>query len=136
MLEGDSRSDQPGPSLKEVLREATCPACGHDVAVPFYDGGNRPMATLAWPRSAREAQSMRCYPLSFVRCVDCGHVYNSEFDYSVVPYSDKPNLMFNKGALWAGHLQNVRDLILQRLPKNPTSLSLSNHLCLKSRHPY
>jgi len=124
MLKEDSTAAQPARSLKDVLRSCTCPACGHHVAVSFYDGGNRPLATLAWPRSAGEAQSMRRYPLSFVRCVDCGHVYNSDFDYAVVPYSDKPNLMFNQGAVWTRHLAHVRDLILRQLPPNPTVVEI------------
>jgi len=36
-------------------------------------------------------------PLSFVRCVDCGHVYNCEFDIPAVPYTKKPNPMINLG---------------------------------------
>ena len=64
------------------------------------------------------------YPLAFVRCVDCGHVYNSEFDYGVVPYSDKPNLMFNKGVVWNRHLELVRKLILDRLPERPTVVEI------------
>ena len=111
-------------SLKDVLRHATCPACGHHVAMSFYDGGRRPLATLQWPRSVREAETMERLPLSFVRCVDCGHVYNADFDYSRVPYSDKPNLMFNKGALWNEHLELVRAIILQCLPANPTVVEI------------
>lgn len=106
-------------SLAEILRSCTCPACGHHVAVPFYDGGRQPLATLAWPRSAEEARTMRRLPLSFMRCVDCGHVYNSEFNYADVPYSEKPNLMFNRGAVWTTHLRRVRDLILDRMPAQP-----------------
>ncbi|MFQ5904770.1 MAG: methyltransferase domain-containing protein, partial [Candidatus Binatia bacterium] len=101
---------------RHILRPYVCAACGHHVAVPFYDGGRQPLATLAWPKSAEEAEEMERLPVRFVRCVDCGHVYNPEFDYSKVPYSDKPNLMFNLGSSWKEHLAQVRDLILRRLP--------------------
>jgi protein O-GlcNAc transferase len=84
---------------RDILHEATCPACGHHVAVTFFIG-RQPLATIAWPASAGEAQSMPLLPLDFMRCVDCGHVFNTAFDYAAVPYSQKPNLMFNKGALW------------------------------------
>ena len=87
-------------SLHGVLRESFCPACGDHVAMSLYEGGSRPLATLAWPRSVEEARSMPAYPLSFVQCVDCGHVYNADFDYSHVPYSDKPNLMFGVPVLY------------------------------------
>ena len=110
-------SDQ---SIEALLRQNTCPACGHHVAVPFYDGGRQPLATVAWPASAAEAQAMPRLPLAFMRCVDCGHVYNSEFNYADVPYSEKPNLMFNKGTVWTDHLRRVRDLVLERTSARAT----------------
>lgn len=110
----------PDQSIEALLRQNTCPACGHHVAVPFYDGGRQPLATVAWPQSAAEAQGMPRLPLSFMRCVDCGHVYNSEFNYAHVPYSEKPNLMFNKGTVWTSHLRRIRDLVLERLPERAT----------------
>lgn len=105
--------------LSDIIQNCTCPACGHHVAVTFYDGGNQPLATVAWPRSADEARSMKRLPLSFVRCVDCGHVYNRDFNYADVPYSEKPNLMFNQGIVWSDHLRHVREIILKRLPASP-----------------
>jgi len=108
-----------GTTLADLLRTSTCPACGHHVAVPFYDGGLQPLATVAWPKTANEARAMKRLPLSFLRCVDCGHVYNCQFNYADVPYSEKPNLMFNKGAVWTDHLKHIRDLILSRLGERP-----------------
>lgn len=93
-----------------------CPACGYDIAEPFYDGGKQPLATLAWPSSQGEAQNMEMLPLFFYCCVDCGHIYNPEFDYSKVPYNDKPNLMFNRGVLWRQYLQVIGTQIIERLP--------------------
>lgn len=115
----DSTTISPAPQLKDLLRQCTCPACGHHVAVPFFDGAPAPLATLAWPETAQEAAGMPLLPHTFVRCVDCGHVYNSQFNYADVPYSDKPNLMFNRGTIWSEHLRIVRDLILERLPLDP-----------------
>jgi len=106
-------------ALSDILQTETCPACGHHVAVPFFAGGQQPLTTLAWPRSAQEAQAMPLLPHNFLRCVDCGHVYNCEFNYANVPYSDKPNLMFNRGLVWKEHLRNVRDLILTALGPAP-----------------
>ena len=37
-------------ALRDILLECLCPACGHHVAVPFYDGGQQPLTTLAWPQ--------------------------------------------------------------------------------------
>ncbi len=121
----DSSPRPQATALPEAgLHRSTCPACGHHVAVACYDGGRQPLATLAWPKSADEARAMRRYPLGFVRCVDCGHVYNPAFDYAVVPYADKPNRMFNRGEVWSRHLARVRKLILERIPQSPTVVEI------------
>ena len=106
-------------SVDDVVRESTCPACGHHVAVRFLDEQHQPLATVAWPKSSAEAQAMKRLPLAFVQCVNCGHVYNAEFRYDEVPYSQKPNLMFNQGAGWNEHLNQVCNLLLQYLPREP-----------------
>ncbi len=117
-------SARPRQEHERLLRQSTCPACGHHVAVPFLDADRQPLATLAWPASRREAQEMPRLPLEFVRCVGCGHVYNARFDHARVPYSDKPNLMFNKGAGWKRHLVHVCDLLRDTLPPNATVIEI------------
>jgi len=52
--------------LMASMRQVTCPACGYHVAVPFYDGGRAPLATLAWPASAEEARGMARLASDFV----------------------------------------------------------------------
>lgn len=101
------------------IRVCPCPACGCQAAAPFFDGGEQPLATLAWPASAAEARNMKNLPLDFVRCISCGHIFNSQFKYEDVPYSDKPNLMFNSGKLWVDFIQNVQSDILSLLPEKP-----------------
>ena len=127
-------------SLRGVLRDTPCPACGDHVAVPFYKGGKQPLTTLAWPDSAQRARAMEHLPLDFVRCVSCGHVFNESFDYQKVPYSDKPNLMFNQGTLWRRHLDAVCEQILAVLPPQPVVIEIgcgSGHLlrALAERQP-
>ncbi len=112
--------------LAREAREATCPACGYHVAVPLYAGGRQPLATLAWPATAEAARSMPRLPLDFVRCVDCGHVFNTAFSYAEVPYSEKPNLMFNRGALWSDFLSEVRTEMLRRLPDHPVVVEIGH----------
>jgi hypothetical protein len=97
------------------FREATCPACGHHVAALFFDGGHQPLATLSWPASAAEAQALPRLPLDFVRCLDCGHVFNASFDYAKAPYSQKPNLMFNGAVNWSHFLKEVQGKLLSQL---------------------
>lgn len=112
--------------LTSSIRESTCPACGYHVAVPFFDGGKQPLATIAWPTDAKNAQNLPKLPLDFVRCVDCGHVYNIAFDYSKIPYSDKPNLMFNQGKNWSGFIRNLRDKILKQVPASPVIVEIGH----------
>ncbi len=108
------------------FREETCPACGHHVAVPFFDGGEQPLATLAWPQSEADAKKLPRYHLDFVRCVGCGHVYNAKFDYANVPYSTKPNLMFNQAANWSQFLVKTQQDMMARLPASPTVIEIGH----------
>jgi len=108
------------------FREATCPACGHHIAVPFYDGGRQPLATLSWPASTAEAEAVPRLPLDFVRCVACGHVFNAAFDYAEVPYSKKPNLMFNRAVNWSRFVGGVQETILSRLPERATVVEIGH----------
>lgn len=112
------------PAVASHMRAATCPACGYHVAVPFYDGERQPLATLGWPETADGAQAMARLPLDFVSCVDCGHVYNQAFTYENVPYTSKPNLMFNRGVFWSDHLQDVQAQILDYLPDAPVVVEI------------
>ncbi|HMO14402.1 MAG TPA: class I SAM-dependent methyltransferase [Pirellulaceae bacterium] len=97
----------------ELMRLSPCPACGDQLCMPLMDEEFQPLATLAWPQSHNEAVSMKRLPLAFVRCMGCGHVYNTKFRYEEVPYSLQPNLMFNQGTVWSQHLEFVRNLILE-----------------------
>ncbi len=108
-----------GTDLATHIHQSMCPACGHHVAVDFFDGGRQPLATLGWPKSEEDAREMTPLPLDFVRCVSCGHVYNRSFRYEDVPYSDHPNLMYNQSKHWAEHLAHVRDLVLDHAPPSP-----------------
>lgn len=107
-------------------REIACPACGHHVAVAFFDGGAQALATIAWPETGAAARSMPRLPLDFVRCVECGHVYNAAFDYAAVPYSDKPNLMFNRGTIWKGFIGQIIDKIAARLGPDPVVVEIGH----------
>jgi len=112
--------------LDVAVREATCPACGCYVAVPFLTKNWQPLATIAWPESAEVARTMPRLPNDFVCCIDCGHIYNMAFDYATVPYSDKPNLMFNRGALWSSFIRHVQETMLVYLPANPVVVEIGH----------
>jgi hypothetical protein len=121
------RAHLPEPLVgADCLRITRCPACGHNVASPFYDGGEKPLATLAWPASSREAQEMPKLPLDFVSCLDCSHVFNAAFTYDAVPYASKPNLMYNRGAIWSDFLKELREKVLAFLPQRPTVVEIGH----------
>jgi hypothetical protein len=111
---------------RDDICQSVCPACGFQIAAPFFNGGAQPLATLAWPASQEAARSMPRLPVDFVRCVECGHVYNPAFDYAQVPYSDKPNLMFNRGALWSEFLKDTMSQMLHQLPAHPVIVEIGH----------
>lgn len=110
----------------EPLVHSTCFACGQHLAVRFFSGFRQPLATIAWPKSKSEAQGMKQLPIDFVRCVNCGHIYNRSFRYEDVPYSDKPNLMFNQGAGWAGFIAEQLQAMKALLPDNPVVVEIGH----------
>ncbi len=108
----------------KMLTPCICPVCSHSLAVPFFDGGWQTLATLGWPKSAEDAQTMPRYPHDFMQCPACSHVWNRSFDYAAIPYQNNPNRMFNTGGIWQGHLAKTRDLVLQQLPKKPVVVEI------------
>lgn len=120
-----NQNDNPAV-LATTLRPTTCPACGFHVAVDFFDGGKQSLCTIAWPASFSEARSLPRLPLDFVRCVDCGHVFNISFEYGKIPYSEKPNLMFNQGTIWSGFIGAIRARMLELLPHEPVVVEIGH----------
>jgi len=111
------------PPLSNPAHSVACPACSHNVAVPFFRS-TQPLATLAFPDTVEEAESLARHRLDFVRCVGCGHVFNQRFSYGRVPYAKKPNLMFNRSRNWSSFIRQARDTILSRLPSTPTVVEI------------
>jgi hypothetical protein len=102
----------------------TCPACHHGVAVPFLASEPAPLCTIAWPSTAAMATAMPKLATDWQRCTACGHVYNRLFEYTNVPYSSKPNLMFNQGAGWAKVINERMHDLAQRLPQGATVVEI------------
>ena len=109
-----------------LITDAPCPACGHHISVPFYDGGAQPLATIAWPESHEAALAMPKLALDFVSCVECGHIFNRAFRYSDVPYTDKPNLMFNRGAGWSQFIHGIQEELLSHLSDKPVVVEIGH----------
>src|SRR5262249_31273722 len=115
---------QPAAAATSALVACRCPVCGRTLAVPFFDGGLQPLATLGWPLSAADAPAMPRLPHDFVQCPACTHVWNRSFRYDAVPYKTNRNRMFNRGILWTGYLAGVRDDVLAQLPEAPVVIEI------------
>lgn len=113
-----------------MLSESLCPqpsaclACGFAWAVTLFESEARPLATLGWPTSAQSSCDMPRYPLDFMRCVRCGHIYNRSFAYHQVPYQSHPNLMYNDSQIWQGHLERLAHRLLAFLPEKPVVIEV------------
>ena len=113
------------PITPNNVRESTCPACGYHVAISFLRD-SMPLALIAWPKTVEDAEAMPKLDLDYVRCIDCGHIYNSAFDHNNVPYSEEPNLMYNAGTNWAVFIREIQKTLISRLPKNPTVVEIGH----------
>ncbi|MBO6556872.1 MAG: methyltransferase domain-containing protein [Pseudomonadales bacterium] len=102
----------------------SCLVCGAHIAHSLFDGGERPLATLAWPNSRKGAEELATYPLRFVQCPDCSHIWNYKFKYEDIPYQDNPNRMFNRGGNWSTHLKSTAQDLIGRLPANPVVIDV------------
>lgn len=107
---------KPAAPQVESLR---CVACAKLGVTPFMQEELRPLATVFWPDTASQAQSMKKLPLAFCRCIHCGHVFNAKFRYDEVPYSRQPNLMYNQGSRWADHIKEVIQTLVKHIPETP-----------------
>jgi hypothetical protein len=101
-----------------------CPACHHAVHVPVLTSTPQPLCTIAWPKSEHEAKTMPHHVTDWRRCVDCGHVFNATFDYANVPYSEKPNLMFNQGSTWKTVISDRQREIAALLKDGDTAVEI------------
>jgi hypothetical protein len=109
---------------ERALHQTSCPACGFQLAITFYTPQPQPLATLGWPGSPDQALQMPKLPLHFVRCLQCGHIFNRSFDYQQVPYIHNPNRMYNHSENWQTHLHTICALLLKHLPGQPVVVEI------------
>lgn len=106
------------------LLTSGCLACGFHAAIPLFDGGAQPLATLGWPDQPEHSLNMARLRLDFIRCLRCGHIYNRAFEYQQVPYVKHPNLMYNDSTLWQLHQAQVCKRLASLLPENATVIEI------------
>jgi len=87
----------------------TCIVCGSKFTQSIFNPGQQPLAALNLPRSTNEALAGARFPMNFHACAFCNHVFNVDFNYNQVPYSEDSNLMYNSGSLWQDYMQLLID---------------------------
>ncbi len=93
------------------MSENSCIVCGSYILEPLYRPKDQPLAALSLPNKREDALSAPRYPMDFHMCASCGHIFNVAFDYSLIPYQNDSNLMYNAGSVWANYLQDAAKLI-------------------------
>ena len=96
-----------------------CPVCNSVKSTFCMDGGEKTLATLGWPNTANEATSMTRYPLTYHQCLECTHIWNTQFSYQHIPYELNPNRMFNAGSTWREYLNTTQEMLIHSLPESP-----------------
>lgn len=91
----------------------SCIVCGSKITHRLMNLGPQPLAAFNLPRSFEMAQNALRFPMNFHTCAFCGHVYNVDFNYAQVPYTEESNLMYNNGGGWQNHMQ----LLINKLHK-------------------
>lgn len=91
-----------------------CIACGYHITHPVYHPEKTPLCALHLPQSREEAREVLRFPLEFNACANCGHIFNTEFEYYRVPYEHNSNLMYNEGLLWKQHMSRLIDILVDQ----------------------
>jgi C-methyltransferase C-terminal domain/Methyltransferase domain len=113
-----------GVIITNVYREKQCPVCGYTLAATLFETGKKPLATIAWADSYEAALRVPSFEQEYIQCLNCSHVWNHLFDWEHVPYGDKPNKMYNRGARWREHLIGLSEWLSQSLPSEPVVIDI------------
>ena len=101
-----------------------CPACKGKIVEPLYNPGPMPLFALNLARSRKVARDSPVYPMNFYVCNYCGHIFNSDFEYAKLPYEDDSNLMYNRGAGWASHMDRIASILSDGNREGKTSIDI------------
>ena len=63
-----------------------CPVCQSENSAEIFSGGDQPMARYGLCKTFESSQLVEKYPVTIRKCFDCGVMYNSEFNYSLINY--------------------------------------------------
>ena len=101
-----------------------CPICGNPSVNNFFNAGSQSLATQVWAESSRKAKETKRYKQDYVQCLNCNHVWNHLFNWEDIPYTNKPNKMFNNGKSWKLYLKQITESLIKFLPSSPTIVEI------------
>ena len=84
-----------------------CPACSSLNTIELYDMGDQPVSLVDLQSDPGKSATMPQFPITLRICPICTHVYNSSFNPECLTYSREGCHMYNSGADWAEHVNNI-----------------------------
>lgn len=55
---------------------------------------------MGLPKTREEALNIASFVMDVQRCVNCGHVYHTQFDFERIPYRSHSNMVYNHAPYW------------------------------------
>ena len=110
--------------MRNQFLDKQCPACGYTLSKKIFEAGVKPLATIAWAETQKEATSVQSFQQEYIQCLNCSHAWNHLFDWEQVPYGNKPNKMYNNGSQWKKHIEYLQKWLADQIPTNPTIVDI------------
>lgn len=88
-----------------------CPACNQFAVVDLFDMGKQPVSLVDLQIDAEASFTMPQFPIKLKICNNCTHVFNDAFNPDVVEYEGTGCRMYNQGAKWQDHIDNVGKML-------------------------
>ena len=85
----------------------SCPACFSLNTTELYDMGSQPVSLVDLQSDPGKSATMPQFPITLRICPACTHVYNSSFNPECLTYLSEGCRMYNSGADWVEHVDNV-----------------------------
>ena len=93
-----------------------CPACRSTDLEVMLDMGEQPMSLVSLQEDPMNSWALERHRIRLAICRNCSHVHNIDFNPNYVSYSAAGCRMFNNGAGWQQHVEDVRGII-KNLPE-------------------
>ncbi len=110
------------------MKRTTCLVCGSDILCDLYPIGDLPLSCLDTylKPTESEAKDVTKFPMEFVQCQVCSHIFNTIYDPHVIQYDSGATIMYNTTSEWAKHLNNVLHYLGGFLEANSTVVEIGS----------